>query len=63
MSTTGRVGPAAAIARRAPAGLGSRLAPWLAVPAVWLAVTWVAGARQGLLLLVGLGFGARANRC
>jgi uncharacterized membrane protein YedE/YeeE len=41
-----------------PVGLGARLAPWLAVPAAWLAVTWVAGVRQGLLMLIGLGFGA-----
>lgn len=54
----GTIGAAAAVVRRAPVGLGPRLAPWLAVPAVWLAVTWVAGARQGLLLLIGLGFGA-----
>jgi uncharacterized membrane protein YedE/YeeE len=39
-------------------GLGARVAPWLAVPAAWLAVTWVAGVRQGLLMLVGLAFGA-----
>lgn len=41
-----------------PVGLGARLAPWLAVPVAWLAVTWVAGVRQGLLMLIGLGFGA-----
>jgi uncharacterized membrane protein YedE/YeeE len=35
-----------------------RLAPWLVVPAGWLALTWIAGIRQGLLLLIGLGFGA-----
>ena len=46
------------VARPRGAPRPARLAPWLAVPVAWLAVTWVAGVRQGLLLLVGLGFGA-----
>ena len=47
------------VARARPAvGAVPRLAPWLVVPLAWFAVTWVAGVRQGLLVLVGLGFGA-----
>lgn len=49
----------AAIAAAAPAAPRARLAPWLALGVVlWLAVTWLAGLRQGLLFAVGIGFGA-----
>jgi uncharacterized membrane protein YedE/YeeE len=47
----------ASLVRPSPGAL-PRLAPWLVVPGAWLALTWIAGIRQGLLLLVGLGFGA-----
>lgn len=63
MSTIAPSAPGAAAAPAADAAASrpsrvARLAPWVLVPAAWLAVTWLAGVRQGLLLLVGLGFGA-----
>lgn len=40
------------------ARLGGNLLAIVAVLAGWLAVTWLAGLRQGLLFLIGTGFGA-----
>jgi uncharacterized protein len=47
----------ARLATQAPAR--ARLAPWIALGvALWLTVTWSVGLRQGLLFVVGIGFGA-----
>ncbi|MBN9430315.1 MAG: YeeE/YedE family protein [Burkholderiales bacterium] len=40
------------------ARIGGNLLAIIAVLAGWLAVTWLAGLRQGLLFLIGIGFGA-----
>ncbi|MGD9942088.1 MAG: YeeE/YedE thiosulfate transporter family protein [Burkholderiaceae bacterium] len=40
------------------ARIGGNLLAVAAVLAGWLAVTWLAGLRQGLLFLIGIGFGA-----
>lgn len=45
------------IAAAAPAR--EKLAPWVGLGiALWAAVTWIVGLRQGLLFAVGIGFGA-----
>lgn len=45
------------IAAAAPAP--EKLAPWVGLGiALWAAVTWIVGLRQGLLFAVGIGFGA-----
>jgi uncharacterized membrane protein YedE/YeeE len=47
----------ASSATQAPAR--AALAPWIALGiALWVAVTWIVGLRQGLLFVVGIGFGA-----
>jgi hypothetical protein len=55
-STSPTLPPAAA---RASAGAAVRRAPWIALGvALWAAVTWLVGLRQGLLFAVGIGYGA-----
>jgi uncharacterized protein len=51
--------PVAASASTAHAAARERLAPWVALGiALWAVVTWLVGLRQGLLFVVGIGFGA-----